>query len=172
MKRYNIAARLIATLKRGNFYAECPCCGETIKLGTAGLFYLNKFPPDSERLYEQKLIELKEKADALKSLRKSISEKSEIGARAVNIGFILERLAPSLETFRFNRNDCRSLFDPIDYIIFEGLSSKGKVTKIFFTDIKTGEARLRSSQKEIKNLIIKKRVSWDIYKRVRESYEF
>ncbi len=62
--------------------------------------------------------------------------------------------------FRFNHNDCRSLFDPIDYVIFEGLSKKGTVDKIFFVDIKTGNARLSSKQKEIKAVINGKKVNF------------
>lgn len=165
MKQHKDAEQIIGTLERGNFYAECPCCEEPITLKNAGLFYLDDFTPDAEKLYAQKLTELKERAAALKRLRKSISQKSEIGARAVNIGFILERLAPSMKAFRFDRNDCRSLFDPIDYVIFEGLSAKGRVSKIIFADIKTGGSRLKSSQKEIKTLVEKKQVEWDVYKK-------
>jgi predicted Holliday junction resolvase-like endonuclease len=60
----------------------------------------------------------------------------------VNIGFILERIAPAMKAFEFDRNDCRSLFDPIDYIIFSGLTCHGKVDRLIFADIKTGNARL------------------------------
>jgi predicted Holliday junction resolvase-like endonuclease len=106
---------------------------------------------------------MKERAQSLKKLRKSISLRSEVGAKAVNIGFILERLAPSMKTFRFEHNDCRSLFDPIDYLIFEGLTLKQKVDRILFVDIKTGGARLKSTQKEIKELVGRKKVRWDLY---------
>jgi predicted Holliday junction resolvase-like endonuclease len=87
-----------------------------------------------------------------------------VGAKSINIGFILERLAPAMKSFRFNTNDCRSLFDPIDYVIFEGLSSKGKVERILFADIKTGNARLNDHQKRIRSVIEKKRLLWDVYK--------
>ena len=36
------------------------------------------------------------------------------------------------EGFKFNKNDGRSMLDPIDYVIFEGLSEKRKVDKIVF----------------------------------------
>lgn len=84
-------------------------------------------------------------------------------ARAVNIGFILERIAPAFTHFPFEHNDCRSLFDPIDYVIFEGLNKKGVVNKIIFTDIKTGAARLNPHQKEIKSLIQNKKVEFKTY---------
>ena len=35
------------------------------------------------------------------------------GLFSVNLGFVLERIAPSLDGFTFDRNDCRSMFDPL-----------------------------------------------------------
>lgn len=158
------AKDLIGTLESDGFYALCPCCDEPISLKDAGLFYLDQFTPEAKVLYVQHKKELKEREKELKEQRKSISQRSQVGAKAVNVGFILERLAPTMAGFRFDRNDCRSLFDPIDYVIFEGLSKKNSVTKILFTDIKTGGARLSGKQKEIKNLVEKKKIAWDMYR--------
>ncbi|MBM3714106.1 MAG: hypothetical protein FJW56_11860 [Actinobacteria bacterium] len=158
------AKEIIKTLEDSGFYAECPCCDKPIKLKDAGLFYLDDFTKEATALYEEYLNALKERRDELKNKKIKMSQKSEIISKSVNIGFILERLAPSLKAFKFHKNDCRSLFDPIDYVIFEGLQEKGKVSKIIFTDIKTGNARLNSHQKQIKNLVNKKKLSFDIYK--------
>ncbi len=68
-----------------------------------------------------------------------------------------------MKDFCFEKNDCRSLFDPIDYVIFEGLTQKGKVSKILFVDIKTGKASLSGRQKTIRNLVEDKKVTWDTY---------
>jgi predicted Holliday junction resolvase-like endonuclease len=70
-----------------------------------------------------------------------------------------------MKDFQFDHNDCRSLFDPIDYIIFEGLSKKNSVSKILFTEIKTGKANLTKKEKGIRNRVEDKRVVWDTYKK-------
>jgi predicted Holliday junction resolvase-like endonuclease len=157
--------KLIDSLNEGNFYAECPCCRESFALEDTGLFYLDDFSPQAEERYNEKICELKDRRIKLKEKKQKISTTSKVGAKAVNIGKILERLAPCLTTFPFERNDCRSLFDPIDYIIFEGLEKDGKVKKIIFTDIKTGRAKLTGKQPEIKNLVENKHVLWETYKR-------
>lgn len=157
------AKEIIRTLEENRFYAECPCCGEAILLKDAGLFYLDDFSPQAEKLYKQRMAEIKEGEKELRERRKSIPRISEAKTTAVNIGFILERIAPSMKGFRFDRNDCRSLFDPIDYVIFEGLSKGGSVSKILFADIKTGKARLTGKQKEIRDLVEAKKVIWDTY---------
>ncbi len=157
------AKEIIHTLEKNNFYAECPCCGEPILLKDAGLFYLDDFSPEAEELYKQRLGELKEQKEGLREREKEISRGSKIKATAVNIGFILERIAPCMKDFCFEKNDCRSLFDPIDYVIFEGLTKKGTVNKILFVDIKTGKANLTGKQKEIRDLVEDKKVTWDTY---------
>lgn len=157
------AKTIIHTLEENRFYAECPCCGEPILLRDAGLFYLDEFSNEAERIVETKMIELKERERELRERKKTISVDSEVKAKAVNIGFILERIAPCMNGFCFERNDCRSLFDPIDYIIFEGLNKRGSVSKIVFVDIKTGKAVLSKKQKEIRALIERKKVSWETY---------
>jgi len=158
------AKEIIRTLGENRFYTECPCCGESILLKDAGLFYLDDFSPEAEKLYQQKLLECKIREKELREERKAISKRSKKATETINIGFILERIAPSMKEFRFERSDCRSLFDPIDYIVFDGLSRKESVSKILFVEIKTGKASLTKKEKGIRNLVENKRVIWDTYK--------
>ena len=157
------AKEIIRTLEENRFYAECPCCGEPILLKDAGLFYLDDFSPEAEKLYQQKIQECKIREKEIREERKAISRRSETATTTINIGFILERLAPSMKSFPFNHNDCRSLFEPIDYIIFEGLNKKNSVSKILFTEIKTGRANLTKKEKEIRKLVEGKQVVWETY---------
>jgi predicted Holliday junction resolvase-like endonuclease len=157
------AREIISTLETEHFYAECPCCGRQVLMKDTDLFYLDDFTPEAEQLYQLKIEEIDERAKELRERRKAIPQVSEIGAAAVNIGFILERIAPSMQAFPFDHNDCRALFDPIDYVIFEGLSRKGAVDKIVFADIKTGGARLTARQKELRALVERQKVVWDTY---------
>lgn len=158
------AQEVIDELGKGGLSVDCPCCGEALPLRDAGLFYLNDFTPEAEEIYRRKLAEIKARRKELREMRGKIMEKSEVGGKAVNLGFILERLAPALKSFTFDRNDCRSLFEPIDYVIFEGLSKLGKVTRLIFADIKTGNARLNNNQKQICELIQRKKLDWDTYR--------
>lgn len=154
---------IIDTLHKGNFFTECPCCGEEIALKQTGLFDNDNFSESALEIYQQQLAFIKEQKEELKKLKERGTTKSELGAKSTNIGFILERLAPTMKHFRFNHNDCRSLFDPIDYVIFEGLSTKGRIDKIFFVDIKTGAARLSKKQREIKTVIDNKKINFKKY---------
>jgi predicted Holliday junction resolvase-like endonuclease len=157
------AQEIIRFLETRNFYAECPCCGRPVLLASCGLFYLDDFTPQARRLYEDYQTELKERALELKQKPDKIKSRAKKGAKHVNIGFMLERLVPVMKGFRFARNDCWGVFDPIDYVIFENLSTKGLVSRIIFAEVKAGGAPLKPRQKEIRSLVEAKKVSLDVY---------
>ena len=163
MNKKSKAKDIIQVLENRGFYAECRACEEPIKLKDCGLFYLGEFADGARKVYERLKREQRERAAELAVRRKEISASSETGAQSVNMGLILERLAPSMGTFRFDRNDCRSLFDPIDYLIFEGLSEKETVSRILFMEVKTGGSPLKPAQKQIRSLVQSKKVSISLY---------
>jgi len=154
---------LINFLQQNGFKANCPSCGEGIKLKDASLFSVDNFNAQAKQLLNEKKEELKIQREAISKKKSSTQLRVETTTNSVNMGFILERLAPVLEHFPFDKNDCRSLFDPIDYVIFEGLQKTGKVQKIFFVDIKSGKAKLKANQKAIKQMIEQKKVEFKNY---------
>ena len=154
---------LINFLQQNGFKANCPTCGEGIKLKDASLFSVDNFNAQAKQLLNEKKEELKIQREAISKKKSSTQQRVETTTNSVNMGFILERLAPVLEHFPFYKNDCRSLFDPIDYVIFEGLQKTGKVQKIFFVDIKSGKAKLKANQKAIKQMIEQKKVEFKNY---------
>lgn len=114
--------------------------------------------------YEKQLQDIQTRKEKLKTIRDEVYNSMLTNVKSVNIGFISERLFPALESFRFNHNDCRSTGgDPIDYVVFEGLSDRNEVDFIHFVDVKTGNASLSSRQKEIKQVIQDKNVKFRIY---------
>ncbi len=154
---------LINFLQQNGFKANCPTCGEGIKLKDSSLFSLDNFNAQAKQLLNEKKEELKIQREEISKKKATTQKRVETTTGSVNMGFILERLAPVLEHFPFDKNDCRSLFDPIDYVIFEGLQKTGKVQKIFFVDIKSGKAKLKPNQKAIKQMIEQKKVEFKNY---------
>ena len=154
---------LINFLQQNGFKANCPTCGEGIKLRDSSLFSLDNFNAQAKQLLNEKKEELKIQREEISKKKGATQKRVETTTGSVNMGFILERLAPVLEHFPFDKNDCRSLFDPIDYVIFEGLQKTGKVQKIFFVDIKSGKAKLKANQKAIKQMIEQKKVEFKNY---------
>lgn len=154
---------------------KCPSCDEEFSPKASNLFDSRQpYPSTIKRLLdrqnsainkdlkrhskeEKELI--KEIADAKIQLQKlkvkkvKRPKKVKIVTRSVNIGQIVEKILPSSKKFEFNPSDCRVLLTPIDYIAFNGFTSSGKVDKLSFIEVKSGNARLQGNQSEIKDIL-------------------
>ena len=112
------------------------------------------------RLRDYKGTHLYTKSDVDDARKRSVS-----GSRAVTGGKVQEHIAPLLPEFadRFEFADARFMGAPIDYIIFSGIS-EGRVDKIVFLDVKTGQASLNKRQRLIREAVEEGRVEFETLK--------
>jgi predicted Holliday junction resolvase-like endonuclease len=155
--------QLIKKLRESNLYAECPCGGE-FKLSRSILFDGTKpFPKKALEIQKQLKEELKDREDVLKKRRKLATEKAQITTKAVNIGKSLEKVLPTMRDFKWPIPDSKFLGDPIDLMVFNGLS-ENKVKSINFVEVKSGKARLNQHQRSIRDAIEEQKVSYKVFK--------
>lgn len=144
------------------YKSECPKCKDIFQIDTNELFLDNKFSEKALQYYEQELANLQKYKEVVdKMIDQDFAWLSE-NTRAINAGFILEKLVLTFPDFPYEHSECRPMFDPIDYIVFNGLDS-GEVNHITFVDIKTGNAKLTDGQKQIKQTVIDKNVKFRTY---------
>lgn len=158
---------LIKELKSDtNIFGECPECGESFPLRKAIMFYVDgPIPEEGKRVITEKENELKKLRKEVWEKRKKLKERSEKATVSVNLGKILEKVAPAIKGFKFDPRDCRTLFEPIDYLVFNRLTSqKGVIDSLYFLDIKTGGASLNERQRQIMKAVKEGKVEWDQYR--------
>lgn len=73
-------------------------------------------------------------------------------SRAVLKGQIGEQLAPLLPGFEFSLADARFLGAPIDYVVFDGYSD-GDDVEVVFVEVKSGNARLSSGERRVRDAV-------------------
>jgi predicted Holliday junction resolvase-like endonuclease len=88
-------------------------------------------------------------------------------SRAVIGGQFSEQLAPFLPNFPYNPNEARFIGKPIDLIVFKGMNEKN-IEEIKFIEVKSGNSTLSKTEKQLKDAIQNKRVSWEEYQIPRE----
>jgi predicted Holliday junction resolvase-like endonuclease len=155
--------KALASDKR--LYGECPSCEVSFPLAKAQLFYGEPISGSGLDAFERWKEQLASGREELSNQKKKAKERSTRAVFSVNIGKYLEKIAPVLPGFSYDCHDCRGLFDPIDYIVFEGLTKKNRVESIQVIDIKTGGSPLNEHQEQIKDAIEKKRVEWQTYRK-------
>ena len=84
-------------------------------------------------------------------------------SRAAFAGHALEELAPHFPNFPFNPKDLRFLGDPIDYVVFDGLTD-GDLRQIVLLEVKSGRSSLSGSQRSVREVVEDHLVSWYLYR--------
>lgn len=149
--------KLIAELQSSDLYAEC-ICGEEFKLSDAILFDgRGIFPEVADNRRSEKLEELKQRLEELKKRKISADVGAEKKAIEVGIGKIIEKIVPAYKEFKMPLCDCRPLFEPIDFIVFKGMSEL-KIDSVTFLEVKTGNATLSKHEKLVRDAIDDKKL--------------
>jgi predicted Holliday junction resolvase-like endonuclease len=153
---------LIRNLRTSGLYAQCPC-GEEFAISDTFLFDGTKpFPKEALDIQTELQKALDErKADLAKKI-KQITERTAKTTAAVNIGKSLEKVLPVAKNFKWVVPDTKVLGDPIDMLIFNGLSI-GKVESLSFVEVKSGAARLNAHQKSIRDALGDHKVSYGVF---------
>ena len=145
--------KFISQLKASKLHAECQECGEEFSLSSAVLFDgLGEFPKPAELRRKEMLAELQTKLDELKKRKVSAGPGAEKKAIEVGIGKIIEKVMPAYRNFGLPACDCRPLFEPIDMIVFNGLST-ASIQSITFMEVKTGNSKLSPHQRLVKEAV-------------------
>ncbi len=101
--------------------------------------------------------EIQERSRELRVRRLRAIEAPARGRYSANIGQVLEQLVPVLETSTDPR-DWRSLSDPVDYLVFQGLSRHEQIQSLAFVEVKTGAGRLNDNQRLVQRAVEARRV--------------
>ena len=149
---------LIQLLRSRSLLTVCPECEHKFSLAEAVLFDgMKPFPPEAQESCKSSERDLAERRAALRIRKISLPVRIERTTKSVGFGTVAEQFAPVLEGFNYNPGDCRALFDPIDFLVFDGLGSSN-VRLITFLEIKTGGATLGPHQEMVRTAIEKERV--------------
>lgn len=106
---------------------------------------------DKEKKLLSEFAELKTKLAEETEARKKVTSQKK--SSEVRLGGIAETLAPFLDQFDFDPENCTFLGKPIDYISFAD-------DEITFIEVKSGNSQLNSRQRHIRDQVKAKLVSW------------
>jgi predicted Holliday junction resolvase-like endonuclease len=138
----------------------CPSCRDIFRLSEVELFYI----PDRKRDFLSKIRKkesdlaqrvMDERNDAIKRSRSAL------------MGSLVETVRPFLPGFKHHPSDLRGIWDPVDYISFNGLATRD-VESITFLEVKTGRSNLNGIERSIQQAIDRGRVTFETVTRPSE----
>jgi predicted Holliday junction resolvase-like endonuclease len=141
---------------------ECPHCGQDFPLRQAAVFPVTgPLPEEARELVRGIRDELRRRREELKQRRRRAREAPGQARVATEMGQALEALVPRLQD-RLHPRDWRRLGDPIDFVVFDGLSATGRVQAVRFVEVKTGRARLGDTQQMVREAVQQGKVRLEV----------
>jgi predicted Holliday junction resolvase-like endonuclease len=130
------------------------------RLSEVELFYI----PDRKRDF---LSEIRKKESAL--AQTVIDERNDAvkRSRSALMGSLVETVRPFLPGFKHHPGDLRGIWDPVDYISFNGLATRN-IESIAFLEVKTGRSNLNSIERSIQKAIEDGKVTFETVTRPSE----
>ena len=104
-----------------------------------------------EKDFEIALAKVTEDLEEQKELKSKVTSQKK--SSEVRLGHIAETLAPFLDQFEFEPEECCFLGKPIDYVSF------GE-EEITFIEVKSGQSQLSTKQRKIRDQVKAGKVSW------------
>ena len=91
---------------------------------------------------------------------KEIREDAVARSQAVTMGKVTEHFIPYLPEFGYNPQDARFIGNPIDFVVFDGLS-EGDLRQVVFVEVKTGNSSLNKRERFVRDSIQAGKVVWE-----------
>ena len=143
-------------------YGFCPCCGELFRLSEVDIF--TKTPPP-RTVFDALNVRRKRLEAAEKSFE---AKKGQIKQRATEIGQAkarrqLRKVSPYLYDRAVNANDVKLIFDPVEYLVFRGLTDD-RCTRLEFVDHPAETHAREKAQRSIDRAIQAGNVEWQTFR--------
>lgn len=132
--------------------AICPETEEEFRLSDAAIFFGDKLPEEATQFAKASREQIEAARVELRRRRKALTEGFTARSVAVKLGRTVEKILPVLQGFPYDVHDCRPLYDPIDFIVFQGLSRQG-LHMVDFVDVKTGGSALTRVQRQVRDVV-------------------
>ncbi len=145
-----------------HIFGVCPCCGEIFRLSDCKLFQKKKPEIDWKEEIDkemQRLENLEEKI--LLKIEESKEAARTVGRR--NADKLVRKLDKIFIPLKLNCNDCKVIFHPIDFIVFNGMNNNVgdcSIKEILLIDKDNKSGQYLEIQKSISNAIQTKNYDW------------
>jgi predicted Holliday junction resolvase-like endonuclease len=130
----------------------CPCCGELVRASELHLSVHGKAPKTWLDDYEAELARLADREAEFEATAEEIREKAIERGRSRVVERACSCLDSSIARFKYNPYDIKAIFNPVDFVVFDGLNAGGELNDItFLSKGKRGDPLQKSVAKTVKN---------------------
>ena len=140
----------------------CPCCGEIVRVSDLHLKVKKPIFKTWLDTYEAKIIAMSKKEEKFSEKEKKIRERAVEKGRNEAKKIVNNVVLPIFRKLKLNPFDVKPILNPIDFLVFDGMTDKDKIKNIIFLSKISNIESLNLIRKQIKEIISKRNYLWQV----------
>ena len=142
-----------------NILVVCPACGEIHRLSDLKLSYRGKATHSWWDAIVEADVEATEAEARLRDKWKEIRLKTAEKSRK-QLPKLLKRCAPGICAHGFYPQDVKTICDPVNFIVFDGMNTRPAVRRVVLLDGPANDKRRETAQRSIQSALRKGNYQW------------
>ena len=140
----------------------CPCCNEIVRASDLHFKVKGKITKTWLDLYEDRVSLMERKEEKFQEREAEVREKSRERGREDAKKITNKTILPIFKEMKSDLSDVIPLLHPVDFVIFNGMCQKEKISNILFLSKKTQFEQLQKTRKQVQSAIEQKRYKWQV----------
>ena len=140
----------------------CPNCQTLSRLSDLRLKYTGKAPQTWLDTFEGKRSVLEGKENTFEEKEQKIREEAIERGRKKVPTIISRAMSPDLRNLRYNPYDIKAVLNPVDFVVFDGLTAKEEIRNITFLSKNTDIRAVNEVRNSVTGAIQKGNYDWRV----------
>lgn len=132
-----------------HIFSVCPECGTVHRLSDLQLARKGRYALDWLDLLEKNHRTSQTKYEALEARSKELQRKAKALAERRELPKLLRKVAPSFVRQKINPTHVRTIFDPVEFVVFHGMQSEDGVRSVSLMHMGTNTRLTRSIEEAV-----------------------
>ena len=142
-----------------NVLVVCPECGEIHRLSDLKLSFRGKATDSWWDAYVDAEAQATAAEDRLRDERDKVRRKAAEKGRK-QLPALLKRVVPGICKRGYYPQDVKAMFDPVDFVVFDGMNTHSAVKRVVLLDGPPNDKRRETAQRSIKAALKKGNFEW------------
>ncbi len=140
----------------------CPCCGNIVRVSDLHLKVKKLIVKTWLDTYEAKIIAMNKQEEKFNEKEQKIRDVAVEKGRNEAKKIVNNVVLPIFRKLKLNPFDVKPIFNPIDFLVFNGMTEKEKIKDIIFLSKISKIESLNLIRKQIKEIISKRNYNWQV----------
>ena len=140
----------------------CPCCGDIVRVSDLHLKVKKPIVKTWLDTYEAKIIAMSKEEEKFNEKEQKIRDVAVEKGRKEAKKIVNSVVLPIFRKLKLNPFDVKPILNPIDFLVFDGMTDKDKIENIILLSKVSKIESLNLIRKQIKEIISKKNYTWQV----------